>query len=175
MNSHAGIHATLARKSGLAAATPPRFLRVRQAAENLSRRNADGAIVELFAEAVQRLTLLAYETDGNGFCNIDGVTGRSLVPLPWGRAGHRRWGIRPSECIILREMMQLRQVAMEGRPPGLWQYNKAGRQWQLNLFDFDRLEDGQRYWQRWPLTVTEYRAARAIRLGDRVATAVVGQ
>ena len=120
-------------------------------------------------EAMQRLTLLAYEQDDHGYCNIDPVTHRLLIPAPWGRAGHRRWGITPSESVVLREMIQRRQAQQGNRPPGLWLYDRARRAWRLNLFDFDRVQDGQRYWQRWPLTVQEYREARSKRLGDGVA------
>lgn len=159
---------TIQRKQGIAQATPERHTAVRRAAEALSRRNADAAIVELFSEAMQRLTLLAYEHDADGYCNIDPVTWRILIPLPFGKAGHRRWGISVSESVVLREMIQQRQAQRVNRPPGLWQYDRARRQWRVNIFDFDTLTDGQRYWQRWPLTVAEYRQARSRRLGDGV-------
>ena len=168
MNSN-GILRTVERKGEIAQATPPRHTNIQRAAEALSRRNADAATVELFMEAMQRLTLLAYEQDDHGYCNIDPVTHRLLIPAPWGRAGHRRWGITPSESVVLREMIQRRQAQQGNRPPGLWLYDRARRAWRLNLFDFDRVQDGQRYWQRWPLTVQEYREARSKRLGDGVA------
>lgn len=164
---------TVERKGDIAQASPQRFAVVQRAAESLSRRNADAAVVEVFAEAMQRLTLLAYEVDDSGhYSTIDSVTWRILIPLPFGKLGHRRWGITPSESLVLREMIQRRQLERDGRPPGLWLYDRARRAWRLNLFDFDRLADGQRYWVKWPLTVQEYREARSIRLGGNVDSGV---
>ena len=97
-----GILATLERKPAITTTTPARFTAIRQAAEVLNRRNADAAIVELFSEAMQRLTLLAYEQDEAGYCNIDPVTWRLLIPAPHGRSGYRRWGISRRESDALR-------------------------------------------------------------------------
>lgn len=169
MNNHNGIVRVVTRKEGIAQVSPQRHTTIQRAAEALSRRNADAAVVELFNEAMQRLTLLAYESDADGYCNIDPVTHRLLIPAPWGRAGHRKWGIMPSESVVLREMIQQRQMGHEGRAPGLWLYDRTRRAWRLNLFDFDTVQDGQRYWQRWPLGVAEYRQARSRRLGGGVA------
>lgn len=167
-----GLTTTMERKQGLSIAQPQRYTALQRATEILSRRNADGAVVELFNEAMQRLTLLAYEQDDDGYCNIDRITGKLLIPAPWGRKGHVRWGITPTESIVLREMMQRRQIEREGRAPGLFLYDRTRRCWRLNLYDFDTLADGQRYWQRWPLAVAEYRQARAARLGASVAQKV---
>jgi len=168
MNNHNGIIKTLERKGDTSQAQPQRFVVVQRAAAELSRRNADAAVVEVFAEAMQRLTLLAYERDADGYCNIDAVTWRILIPLPFGKLGHRRWGITPSESVVLREMVQQRQLGRNGRAPGLFLFDASRRAWRLNLYDFDTLADGQKYWQRWPLSVQDYRAARSVRLGDRV-------
>lgn len=164
MNNN-GVIVTVARKENIVQTTPARYTTLRKASEVLSRRNADAALVELFNEAMQRLTLLAYEQDEYGYCNIDSVTGKALIPLPWGRNGHSRWGITPSESVVLREMIQQRQMGVNNRPPGLWQYDKERRNWRLNLYDFDLLTDGQKYWQKWPLEVAEYRESRSKRLG----------
>lgn len=169
MNNHNGMVRVIARKEGIAHASPARHTHIQRAAESLSRRNADAAVVELFSEAMQRLTLLAYEQDAHDYCNIDPVSHRLLIPAPFGRAGHKRWGITPSEAVVLREMVQQRQAQRADRPPGVWQYDRTRRCWCLNLFDFDTVQDGQRYWQRWPLSVMEYRQARAARLGHGVA------
>lgn len=163
-NNENGISAKLERKAAISHAAPERHTTLQRVAATLSRRNADGAIVELFAEACQRVTQLAYERDQDGFCNIDPVTCRLLIPAPWGKAGHRKWGITASESVILREMIQCRQTDKEGRGPGLWLYDRTRRAWRLNVFDYDRPEDGQRYWQRWPLGVREYRDARSKRV-----------
>jgi hypothetical protein len=155
-----GVFRQLERKAAISQADPERYSAIRQAAESLSRRNADAAVVELFSEAMQRLTLLAYEQDEDGYCNIDPVTHRLLIPAPWGRAGHRRWGLTRTEAEVLRAMLFARQAQTDGRPPGLWLYDRGRRSWRLNVWDFDTLADGQRYWQRWPISVQELRLAR---------------
>ncbi len=165
MNSNNGIIKLVERKGDIAQSAPQRHTTLRRAADVLSLRNVDQAIAELFGEAVQRLTLLAYEQDANGYCNIDPITGKLLIPAPWGRAGHKRWGITPSESVVLREMILQRQIGRKGRSPGLWRYDQSQRTWRLNLYDFDTLANAQQYWERWPLTVAEYRDARAKRLG----------
>lgn len=166
MAANNGVINSLQRKAAISQAAPERHSTIQRAAAALSRRNADAATVELFAEAVQRLTLLAYERDDDGaWSSIDVVTWRLLIPAPWGRAGHVKWGITSTESVVLREMMLTRQVQSEGRGPGLWLYDSMRRAWRLNLFDYDRAADGQAYWRRWPLTVADYRSARARRLG----------
>lgn len=160
---------TMERKQRLSLAQPHRYSAIQRATQALSRRNADAATVELFSEAMQRLTLLAYEQDEDGYCNIDPITNRLVIPVPWGKAGHKRWGLTPSESVVLREMIQRRQIGRDGRAPGLWLYDRARRAWRVNLYDFDTLADGQHYWKRWPLTVGEYRLARRKRLGSKAA------
>lgn len=159
------LPATMERKATLATVAPQRHTVLREAADSLSRHNADGALVELFMEAMQRLTLLAYEQDAHGYCNIDPATAKLLIPAPWGRAGHQRWGLTHSESEVLREMVQQRQIGRDGRPPGLWLYDRTRRTWRVNLYDFDTLPDAQKYWKKWPLGVAEYRACRGVRLG----------
>jgi hypothetical protein len=161
-NSNGILH-QLERKAQITTTTPERYTAIRQAAESLSRRNVDQAVVELFSEAMQRLTLLAYEQDADGYCNVDPVTWRLLIPAPWGRSGHRRWGITRTEAELLRAMLFARQAQTPDRPPGLWLYDRTLRSWRLNVWDYDTLADGQRYWQRWPLSVAEYRQARGRR------------
>jgi hypothetical protein len=163
-NSNGILH-QLQRKAAISTAAPERHTAIARAADNLSRRNADAAIVELYMEAMQRLTLLAYEQDEAGYVNIDAVTWRLLLPAPWGRAGHRRWAITRTESEVLREMIQTRQAQTDHRPPGLWLYDRARRCWTLNLFDFDVVADGQTYWRRWPISILEYRQARSRRVG----------
>src|SRR5688572_14510661 len=93
------------RKQALSTAQPGRYTTLRAAAEILSLRNVDGAVCELMNEALARLVVLAYEQDAGTFCNIDGATGKLLVPLPWGSNGEQRWGLRPSEANTLREIL----------------------------------------------------------------------
>jgi hypothetical protein len=160
-----GLFRALERKAAISTTAPERHTTIQRVAQALSRRGADAAIVELFSEAMQRLTLLAYERDEAGYCNIDPITWRLLLPAPFGRAGHKHWGISRAESDVLRDMLRERQPQTDHRPPGLWLYDRTRKCWRLNLFDFDTLADGQAYWQRWPLSIQEYRLMRSRRLG----------
>lgn len=100
-----GFFSTLERKATVANATPQRFSPIRNIAEHLSRRNLAGAKAEILNEALEKLTLLCYESDGSGFCNIDRVTGRILIPMPCGRLGYQYWGLYPTEAKVLRVIL----------------------------------------------------------------------
>jgi hypothetical protein len=156
-----GIIRTVTRKEGIAQAAPARHTALRAAAENLSRRNVDQSICELMNEALARLVLLAYEEDSGGFCNVDGATGKLLIPLPFGRLGHAKWGLRPIEAVILR------QVLFDWQYPGptLFFYDKSRRSWFVNLHDFEHRQAAQRWLTRHQIDVATYRAARVKRVG----------
>lgn len=142
-------------KGDIAQAAPARHTTLRKAAESLSLRNIDQAVIELFMEALSRLVDLCFEEDSGGFCNIDSVTNRILIPLPWGRNGHNAWGIRPQEANVLRAIVGARQ-----RQPGLFLYDTSRRCWRVNLYDYSSREVAMRYLTRYPVGIGEYRAAR---------------
>jgi hypothetical protein len=143
------------RKGDVMQAQPQRHTALRTAAEKLSRCNTDQAICELFGEALMRLVDLCFEEDAGGFCNIDSVTNRILIPLPWGRNGHSHWGIRMQESTILRRLLVTRQ-----RQPGLFLYDSSRRCWRINLYDFSTRDLAMAYLTRYPVGIAEYRAAR---------------
>jgi hypothetical protein len=158
-----GIVSTVSRKEDLDKANPQRYTVVRRAAENLSRRNVDAATTELLNEALSRLTALCYERDGEGMlCNVDPATGRVLVPLPWGKAGYRKWGLTPTEANTMRRIMLTRQ--RRGVP--LYFFDRSRRAWYLNLHDFTdgKMVLGQL--AEWEISVAEYRAA-CIKMAER--------
>ena len=56
--------------------------------------------------ALRALIAVLYATDGDDQpANIDAVTGRILIPLPWGNQGWKRWGLRKWEAACLRKLM----------------------------------------------------------------------
>ncbi len=157
-----GLHLTMERKAGIAGAKPQRYTALRAAADTLSRRNADAAFCELMNEALARLIELAYEKDEGGYCNIDRATGKLLIPLPWGRNGHARWGLRPQEANILREIL----FAWQGETPALLVYDRGRRAWFVNLMDYRTRSLAGDWLTRHPVTIAVYRAARAKRVGE---------
>lgn len=152
------IH-TIARKEGIAQTTPQRHTTVQRAAQALSRRNVDQATTELLNEALARLVLLTYERDEAGaLCNVDGTTGKVLIPLPWGRAGHTKWGLSPSESDAMRRIMFTRQRV--GVP--LFFFDRSRRAWFCNLEDYPDGAVVLAQLKEWEIGVGEYREARSL-------------
>ena len=137
-----GFYTTLERKETVANASPKRFAPVRKIAEHLSRRNLAGAKAEILNEALEKLTLLCYESDGTGFCNIDRVTGRILIPVPCGRLGYQYWGLYPTEAKVLRVLML---DLIHADRPTLYYYDYASRSWYVNISDWPTYESAQ-FW-----------------------------
>jgi hypothetical protein len=155
-----GIIRTVERKEDIGQSTPQRYIAMRKASEALSRRNVDQAVIELMMEALSRLVDLCFEEDGGGYCNMDQVTNRILIPLPWGRNGHSQWGLRPQEANILRAILVARQ-----RQPGLFLFDGMRRAWRVNLYDFGNRDLSMSYLSKYPISITEFRTARAKLLG----------
>ncbi len=120
----------------------------------------DGACCELFNEALARLVQLCYEQDAGGFCNIDGATGRILIPLPWGRNGQGKWRLRPQEANILRQVL----FDWEQDGSSLLRYDRTRKSWFINLFDFGNYHLAKRWLAVHQITIAVYRDARAKRL-----------
>lgn len=156
------IITTLERKGDIVAARPERHSAVRKAAETLSRRNHDQAVVELLNEALGAAVRLCYERNDDGTpSSVDHVTARILVPLPWGAGGRTRWGLRRMEADTMRKIMLARQDG-----PGLFLYDRSRRSWFLNTVDFPTLRSALAYVAQQPLTVQEYRQGLAALLSN---------
>ena len=108
-------------------------------------------------EAVGVLIRLCYEADTDGSpVNVDTVTARILIPLPWGEAGHRRYGLRSTEQRALRRYMQDLQ---EHKPAGapIFTYDPLPRCWYLNPWDYSTSAAALAYWERYGLTTAAYK------------------
>lgn len=152
-----GLSVALERKSFLSTHQPQRYSVLRHASEVLSRRNTDQAVCELMNEALARVILLAYEEDQGGLCNIDRVTGRFLIPMPWGRGGQTKWGLRRREADILRNIL----FRWHYPGPSLILYDRPRRSWQVNLYDFETAADAKGWLAKHQVTIALYRDARA--------------
>jgi hypothetical protein len=163
MSTTNGIVSTVTRKYTIAQSAPARHIGLRKAAEALSRRNVDAAVCELLNEALARLVQLVYEQDAAGLCNVDAATGKILIPLPWGRLGHAKWGLRPIEGMILREIMFELSVRTDKR--ALFHYDRSRRAWFVNLYDFGNVHLAHQWLTQHQVDVAMYRAAREKRMG----------
>lgn len=117
--------------------------RLADVAHQLNRKGVAMAQAELCNEAVCKVIALCYQQDDDGrACNVDHVSGRLLIPAPWGRAGRRQYGLRPSEGNTLRAYLYF--LEEKRTPPPLFTYDR--RNWWLNVFDYPRLDGALRYW-----------------------------
>ena len=125
-------------------------------AAQLSRRGRLAASAELCNEAVTQLLRLAWQADTDGYAaNVDQVTGRLLVPAPWGDNGYRAYGLRSTEGRALRGyMMGLQGKQGAGAP--IFTYDGLSRSWYLNHFDHTP-QSSLDYWKRWGLSDKAYR------------------
>ena len=123
-------------------------------AAQLSRRGRLAASAELCNEAVTQLLRLAWQADTDGYAaNVDQVTGRLLVPAPWGDNGYRAYGLRSTEGRALRAHM----MALQNKPDApVFTYDGLSRSWYLNIFDHTP-ESSLAYWTKWGLTDKQYR------------------
>lgn len=145
------------RKNGIAAtALQAGRQRVGNVAGALSLRGHMKARAELCNEAVATLIRLCYEADtGGGPANVDVVTGRVLIPLPWGESGHRRYGLRSTEQRALRRyMLDLQDYKPAGAP--IFTYDPTSRSWYLNFYDH-KGPGALVYWEKWAMNEKGYR------------------
>jgi len=145
------------RKNGIAATTlQAGRQRLGNVAATLSRRGRLKASAELCNEAVGVAICLCYEADTfDGPANVDGATGRILIPLPWGESGHRKYGLRSTEAASLRRyMFDLQDHAAAGAP--VFTYDPVSRSWYLNFRDRSSTS-AMEYWERWGLNEAAYR------------------
>ena len=148
------IPAELARTEAIAAAQPERFAPLRKVAKALSRRGLAAAKVELVNLALLELVNLVFEDDTDGRpANVD-PDGRILIPLPWGRLGHKQWELRRTEANALRWLM-LQRYAVQNEP--LFVYDAGGRVWLVNLAYGKR--SALSYLRTMPVTLAEWRQA----------------
>ena len=132
-----------------------RFSPLRALATNLSRRGVASAKVELMNTVIATACDLCLELDPDGRpANVDHITGAVLVPLPWGEAGYKLWGLRVTECRQMRYI--LRQRAERDRPP-LFDYDPLRRRWVFARSWSRNTAAG--YLRNAPITLAEYRQA----------------
>lgn len=130
--------------------------RLAAAAADLSLAGANQMRVELLNEACLALTRVLYEVDPDGAAaNVDWRTHRILIPVPWGKAGWRHWGLRYWEASMLRQILIVRSQMRRAAP--LLDYNETARTWHLNAIDFSRIDLALMYWKSNPITLREWR------------------
>lgn len=131
--------------------------RLQNAAHELSLRGDTQTHVEIVNEALCRVTQLLYEADTDGsFANIDNRTYRILVPVAWGSAGWKTWGLRQWEAEILRSIL-IERSAQQSKRPALFDYSPDSRTWFVNVSDYGSYDLAQRFLQRESVTLAQWR------------------
>lgn len=155
----ATVERTMDRKPAIAQAVASvnRYVdqRIGQAAESLSRGAIAAARIALVNECMTGLGTLIYEVDGAGIpCNVDGVTARLLVPLPWGSRGWKAWGLKQWEGRVLRRLLHRRYS--KGERVALFLFDSASNAWYLNR-RYDTPAKYGEYWKNHSITPVEWR------------------
>ena len=147
------------RKTGTLDTTPALHTPLRIVAEALTRRKLAGARADMLNEALQQFTTVLYDQDASGqLCNADEGTGQILLPVPWGRAGHRKWGLRYTESVVLRRILMVHQGVHErSQRPALFLYDADTRTWSINLTDFATVGTALQRIEQTPITPAQWR------------------
>lgn len=151
-----GLVRIVERKGEILAAQPARFTPLRAAAESLSRANIHRAHCEVLNEALARCAAMLYEQAAGRWVNID-KSGQILIPLPWGRAGQRVWGLRRSEADALRALLFAWQRRHDARKEAALFFYGEDRRWWLNLADYPDEASGLAWVRSHPVTVAQWR------------------
>lgn len=162
----------LQRVVGIGHTTLDAYARQREqiAADALNRLTTEGRYVVACMDAVLRLTELCYVTTGSRLVNVDNLTWRLIINVPWSRAGAGLYGLRDWESKILRSVMVGRSQQRRKRP--LFSFGRG--RWYLNMDDYPAVDAAITYWQRNQLTVDEWlifadamREAARVRMAER--------
>lgn len=93
------------RKNDARGRRPQRKSARRAIAENVSRQTKRTKKAEIINEALAAFVILLYEKDDVGYTSFD-LDGMILVPAPWSKKNHTKWGLRRLEANVLRYIIK---------------------------------------------------------------------
>ena len=133
--------------------------RVAAVAANLSLSGEVARQCAVINEALLKAVALLYEKDADGaWANVDCITYRIRVPMPWGSVGWRLWGLRQWEGRVLRSLLIRRaQVGQGAVRPALFDYNAEGNTWHLDVQSYVTPELATRFMQKESIKLGEWR------------------
>lgn len=143
-------------------------------AEALSYAGQMQAHLEVCLAATAALIDILYVLDADGQpANVDRKTERIFVDVPWGDKGYKVWGLRKSEGICFRRVLQDRQ-GEQRRMPFLFYFADYTGRWHLNLGDYPTREAAMEWLRKdgpklaeWRSAVTDWRDKEAARMRRR--------
>lgn len=144
----------LTRAVGIAHATVDAYTRQREqvAADELNRLTTNQRYVVACQEALLRLANLCYVRAGSRLVNIDQLTWRIGVHVPWSRAGCQHYGLREWEATVLRSVMLARLGNRRNSPL----FDFGNRRWYLNMTDYPTMESAVVYLDKQRLSIDEW-------------------
>lgn len=147
------IENVLQRAVGIGHATVDQYARQREqiAADALNRLATEQRYVVACQDALLRLAELCYVQVGSRYVNIDNLTWRILINVPWSSSGCALYGLRYWEARTLANIIMAR-CSSRGAP--LFDYGQ--RRWHLNATDYPNVESAIAYLDKRRLTVDEW-------------------
>ena len=132
------------------------------------------AHLDICLSATVALIGILYMLDADGLpANYDRQTERIFVDIPWGDKGYRKWGLRKSEAICFRRVLQARQ-SQPRRLPFLFYFADYTGRWHLNARAYPTGEAAMEWLRKdgpklaeWRTMVTEWRDKEAARMRKR--------
>jgi hypothetical protein len=139
----------------------PLFLDIDRPRRDVTALTRQARFVALAAHLQARLSdvvIACYErTQCGEWWNVDGVTGRILIPLPWASYSHKQWGLYRSECDILRACV----YNLRNRHSGPFFFDRTSTRWHLDLVRYPDLHTLTATPEAWTLTPDMLQAADA--------------
>jgi hypothetical protein len=124
--------------------------RLQSVARGISRRSLYEGVAGICNAALASAVAVCFERLSGQLVNVDRRTWRVLVPVPWGKIGYQRYGLRSTEGAVLRAIMVARA---DTGPPFL--YDADARRWLINLADYRTAGMAEAYLDLFPVTAIE--------------------
>jgi hypothetical protein len=130
--------------------------RMRMEAEQITQTGAIAAHVAVMQEAIAKLLRMLYEIDADGTqANYD-YDGKILIPVPWGNAGWRVWGLRKWEADCLRRVLKSR---LRKGYPTPFDFSTTSLRWYLRIDLYPTLDHAIDWLQEDGIGIKEWRGA----------------
>lgn len=127
--------------------------RLHEVARGISRKAMYEGVAGVCNAALASVVSVCYDRLDGRLVNIDPVTWRILVPVPWGKAGYLRYGLRSTEAAVLRAILVAR--AEQDSHPALFVYDPDARRWLAVLADYRSAGMAETYLDRYPIQAPE--------------------
>lgn len=131
--------------------------RLLEIADNVSNSARTSNRLLFFNEVIFSITSILYEKNNNRLININELSGKILIPVPWGANGCREWGVTRWEAGILRNILFVKMRSIEIVP--LYQYADDLKRWTINLIDYPTADKALEHIKKHPINVLEYELA----------------